>query len=138
LIARRKVLLFCEFFQAKGVIAFVYTRRRYAVYVATVIMGAGAVVLAWNFAQDTTILDPSAHTISLVMLVIETVIAGYLVWITVDEEDDIGVDKINKKWHIDRFRCISCGYCVEVCPQKCLALAGDHGIPTVTKDKETF
>ncbi len=59
------------------------TRRRYAVYVATAIMGTGSVVLALNSAQDTTILDPSAHTISLVMLVIETMIAGYLAWVTV-------------------------------------------------------
>ena len=50
----------------------------------------------------------------------------------------LDVDRTNKKWHIDRLRCISCGYCVEVCPKKCLHLTGDHGIPTVTKDMETF
>ncbi|MEI6971722.1 MAG: 4Fe-4S dicluster domain-containing protein [bacterium] len=52
--------------------------------------------------------------------------------------DALAVDKTNKKWHINRLRCISCGYCVELCPKKCLELTGDHGIPTVTKDRETF
>jgi ech hydrogenase subunit F len=50
----------------------------------------------------------------------------------------LDVDKANKKWRIDRLRCISCGYCVEVCPKKCLTLTGDHGIPTATKEMETF
>jgi formate hydrogenlyase subunit 6/NADH:ubiquinone oxidoreductase subunit I len=52
--------------------------------------------------------------------------------------DALVVDKPNKKWHIDRLRCISCGACTEACPKKCLQLTGDHGIPAVTKDMETF
>jgi ech hydrogenase subunit F len=48
------------------------------------------------------------------------------------------VDRVNKKWHVDRLRCISCGACVEVCPKKCLKLSGEHMIPTVTRDRETF
>ncbi len=48
------------------------------------------------------------------------------------------VDRPAKKWHVDRLRCISCGSCVECCPKKCLKLAEDHGIPTVTRDWETY
>ena len=48
------------------------------------------------------------------------------------------VDRPNKHWHIDRLRCISCGNCVDFCPKKCLKLTADHGIPTVTRDWETF
>jgi ech hydrogenase subunit F len=39
-------------------------------------------------------------------------------------------------WAIDRLLCISCGYCVENCPKKSLALSTKHGVPTVTKDRE--
>ena len=35
-------------------------------------------------------------------------------------------------------RCISCNYCVENCPKKCLALTTAHGVPTVTRDREVF
>jgi ech hydrogenase subunit F len=52
--------------------------------------------------------------------------------------DALQVDRPNKNWNIDRLRCIACGGCVEVCPKKSLRLTGDHGIPTVTKDVETF
>lgn len=47
------------------------------------------------------------------------------------------VDRPGKVWTIDRLACISCNYCVEACPKKCLALSTNHGVPTVTKDKES-
>jgi len=46
------------------------------------------------------------------------------------------VNRAQKKWAIDRLRCISCGYCVDVCPKKSLSLSTQHGHPAVTKDRE--
>jgi formate hydrogenlyase subunit 6/NADH:ubiquinone oxidoreductase subunit I len=46
------------------------------------------------------------------------------------------VNRAQKTWAIDRLRCISCGYCVDACPKDSLALTPDHGVPTVTKDRE--
>ncbi|MEI6971718.1 MAG: proton-conducting transporter membrane subunit [bacterium] len=59
------------------------TLRRYVVYAATAIIGVGSVVFACNATQDTTVLDHSSHAISLIMLVIESLIVGYLTWVTV-------------------------------------------------------
>jgi formate hydrogenlyase subunit 6/NADH:ubiquinone oxidoreductase subunit I len=50
----------------------------------------------------------------------------------------LAVDRANKTWSIDRLRCISCGACVDACPKKSLELSTEHGVPTRTKDKETF
>ena len=50
----------------------------------------------------------------------------------------IEVDRAAKRWTIDRLRCIACNCCVEICPKKCLEMKTAHGIPTVTKDRETF
>ena len=50
----------------------------------------------------------------------------------------LGVNRAQKRWTIDRLLCITCGYCVEACPKKSLALTTDHGMPTVTKDREFF
>lgn len=52
--------------------------------------------------------------------------------------DAIGVNRNQRKWAIDRLRCISCGYCVEACPKKALALDTMHGAPVVTKDREIY
>ena len=50
----------------------------------------------------------------------------------------IQVDKPAKTWSIDRLRCISCNYCVEVCPKKCLHGEPKQSGPTVTRDIEVF
>ncbi len=47
------------------------------------------------------------------------------------------VDRPGKVWTIDRLACITCNYCVEACPKKCLALTTNHATPTVTKEKES-
>ena len=46
------------------------------------------------------------------------------------------VNRAQKKWAIDRLLCVTCGYCVEVCPKKSLELTASHGTPAVTKDLE--
>jgi formate hydrogenlyase subunit 6/NADH:ubiquinone oxidoreductase subunit I len=46
------------------------------------------------------------------------------------------VNRPNKKFAIDRLRCISCGYCVEICPKNSLKLTTSHGSPAVTRDRE--
>ena len=48
------------------------------------------------------------------------------------------VNRAQKKWTIDRLLCITCGYCVELCPQKSLELTTGHGEPAVTKDRESY
>jgi formate hydrogenlyase subunit 6/NADH:ubiquinone oxidoreductase subunit I len=48
------------------------------------------------------------------------------------------VNRTQKKWAIDRLRCISCGYCVESCPKGALTLSTSHGVPVVTKDREIY
>jgi formate hydrogenlyase subunit 6/NADH:ubiquinone oxidoreductase subunit I len=48
------------------------------------------------------------------------------------------VNRAQKRWSIDRLRCINCGACVEHCPKDSLQLSVDHGIPTVTRDREIF
>ncbi len=41
-----------------------------------------------------------------------------------------------KRWGIDRLRCITCGYCIEACPKRSLSLVPSHAFPTITKDRE--
>jgi ech hydrogenase subunit F len=48
------------------------------------------------------------------------------------------VNRAQKKWVIDRLRCITCSYCVEACPKDALAMAGNHAVPAVTRDREFF
>jgi formate hydrogenlyase subunit 6/NADH:ubiquinone oxidoreductase subunit I len=48
----------------------------------------------------------------------------------------IVVDRANKTFQIERLRCISCGYCVEICPKHSLELNTDHATPSIAHDKE--
>jgi ech hydrogenase subunit A len=57
--------------------------RRYAVYAATAAIMAGSVLLAWKSNQNTMVLDGFAHSISLSMLIVEALIASFIVWVTV-------------------------------------------------------
>ena len=43
---------------------------------------------------------------------------------------------MQNKWAIDRLRCITCGYCVDVCPKDSLKMVEGHGNPFVTRDRE--
>ncbi len=44
----------------------------------------------------------------------------------------ITVTKAEKEWSIERFNCIVCNSCVEVCPKKCI-----HMNPELTRASET-
>jgi formate hydrogenlyase subunit 6/NADH:ubiquinone oxidoreductase subunit I len=48
------------------------------------------------------------------------------------------VNRAQKRWAIDRLMCITCGYCIDACPKKCLELSPNHAAPTITKDREVF
>jgi len=45
----------------------------------------------------------------------------------------IKVDRPGKTWAIDRLLCIQCGYCVEVCPKKCLGMENLYSPPVSAK-----
>ena len=59
------------------------TLRRYAGYAATATIMAGSILLAWKSNQNTAVLDGVAHNISLVMLVVEALIASFIIRVTV-------------------------------------------------------
>ncbi len=46
------------------------------------------------------------------------------------------VSRDKKTMEIDRLRCISCGYCVDVCPKKSFSLGEAHSSPVTTKSSE--
>ena len=48
----------------------------------------------------------------------------------------IFVYRAQKNWAFDRLRCITCGYCVDVCPKDSLKMVEGHGNPLVTRDRE--
>lgn len=50
----------------------------------------------------------------------------------------IVVERKEGRWTINRLRCISCNYCVEVCPAKCLSMLPQYSSPTVTRDRDVF
>ena len=45
----------------------------------------------------------------------------------------IAVSKIPKSWTLDPHLCIVCGYCVEVCPPKCITMQTSHRKPVLQK-----
>jgi len=48
------------------------------------------------------------------------------------------VSKPDKKWSIERLRCITCGYCADVCPKKCLKLDNNQSAVTAKKTTDSF
>jgi ech hydrogenase subunit A len=59
------------------------TVRRYAIYAFTATIMAGSILLALKSNPNTALLDGFAHNISWGMLVVETLIASFIVWVTV-------------------------------------------------------
>lgn len=44
------------------------------------------------------------------------------------------VDRAEKSWSINPLRCVTCNYCVEVCPRKCLHMEQKYSAPlTISK-----
>ena len=50
----------------------------------------------------------------------------------------IVVTKTERKWVIDRMRCVSCNACVEVCPKKCLYMHTEYTPPSFERRKDTY
>lgn len=50
----------------------------------------------------------------------------------------ITVDRVGKKWSIQRLQCIQCGYCVEGCPKKCLTMDNEYIPPCFHKDRDEY
>jgi ech hydrogenase subunit F len=50
----------------------------------------------------------------------------------------IDVIKEDKIWEIERLRCISCNYCVECCPKKCLSMNTSYTAPTTKRTTEVY
>lgn len=50
----------------------------------------------------------------------------------------IEVDRAQNTWSIDRFKCIQCRNCVEVCPEKCLSMANTYAEPGSEHYMEVF
>ncbi len=46
------------------------------------------------------------------------------------------VEKKEARWTINRLRCCSCNYCVEVCPTTCLSMLPEYSPATATRDRE--
>lgn len=46
------------------------------------------------------------------------------------------VTRDKKEWTITRTKCISCSFCVEVCPKKCLWLENQYNPAVAVKEKE--
>ncbi|AHF10083.1 MULTISPECIES: 4Fe-4S binding protein [Dehalobacter] len=50
----------------------------------------------------------------------------------------IAVGKSDKKWEIDRTRCIVCNFCVQVCPKNCLNTQRSYTAPMRDKSSKLF
>lgn len=44
----------------------------------------------------------------------------------------LAVDRDAKLWEINRLRCISCNCCCDVCPKKCLSMAGGYSAAVIS------
>ncbi len=49
----------------------------------------------------------------------------------------IKVVRNDKTWEIDRLGCVSCNFCVEVCPKKCLFMENTYSPAQAVKTKDT-
>jgi formate hydrogenlyase subunit 6/NADH:ubiquinone oxidoreductase subunit I len=47
------------------------------------------------------------------------------------------VDKASSEWEINQLSCITCNYCVEVCPKKCLSMLNAYS-SSVTSRSESI
>ena len=50
----------------------------------------------------------------------------------------IKVKKADASWSIERFKCIQCNCCVEVCPKKCLNMEHNYTTPSQEKTRDEF
>jgi formate hydrogenlyase subunit 6/NADH:ubiquinone oxidoreductase subunit I len=50
----------------------------------------------------------------------------------------LGVDKKDRIWTIEPFKCIQCSCCVEICPVKCLNMANDQTAVSPVMYKDTL
>ncbi len=50
----------------------------------------------------------------------------------------ITVDKGEATWMIQRFSCIQCGYCTEICPKKCLHMSNQYTAPSTDKIRDEY
>ncbi len=50
----------------------------------------------------------------------------------------IEVDRKGKTWEIDRFRCVVCNSCVEICPAHCLVMESTYLPPATEGVRELF
>jgi formate hydrogenlyase subunit 6/NADH:ubiquinone oxidoreductase subunit I len=48
------------------------------------------------------------------------------------------VDKTTLEWEINQLACITCGYCVEVCPKKCLTMLNSYSSSVINKTESVF
>ena len=54
------------------------------------------------------------------------------------EPGALAVDRARGTWTINRFDCVQCGSCVNVCPKKCLFMRPGYTEPQAEKRSETF
>ena len=47
----------------------------------------------------------------------------------------IEVNRAEKLWKIDPMRCITCNYCVEVCPKKTLSMHNEYTAPLTRSER---
>ncbi len=52
--------------------------------------------------------------------------------------DAIAVDRAEKRWEIDRIRCIACSFCVQLCPKNCLSAERQYTAPMTDKSHKLF